>query len=105
MTHLEVHPAHWPYQRPLGPLDATHASHISSRANPGRGQHTTRILVLSVRNTVAEAVGSREEARHKNAVAAPDGQRQSGRGGPVRSAACLKCRGSFPSRFGWGAKT
>jgi hypothetical protein len=85
MTHLEAHqPVAPPTLATGGPLDAAHAAHISARATPGPRPHETRARLLPVRNTVADAARPRAETRQENAAAAPDGQRQSRRGGPVR---------------------
>lgn len=75
---------HWPDKRPRDPLDAAHASHLLTRADPERGAHPTRTLLFSLWRTAADAAGSREEARSEDVVTAPDGERQSGRGGQVR---------------------
>jgi hypothetical protein len=74
---------HWPNERPPDPLDATHASHLFPCADPRQGAHTTRIFVFSVWSSATEAVGGRETACAEDVVAAPDGERQGGRGGQV----------------------
>jgi hypothetical protein len=52
-----------------------------------------------VRNPVAEAAGSREAARDQDAAAAPDGQRESGRGRPVgRLVRCWERRAGASQR-------
>jgi hypothetical protein len=86
-------------------LDAAHASHVSPRANIGRGRRPTRAVVLPLWHTVADAARSRKEARAQDAAAAPDGQRQGGRGGPVCRVGVLEGRGCFPTWSGCSAKS